>query len=316
MIPTLPQNRWNEQSVLGASIAVTLVMALVGVIFGFISGSLSIAFDAVYSLIDASMSILALFVSRLIVTSATAGHLARRLQNRFTLGFWHLEPIVLGLNGTILLAISGYALINAIISLLDGGNRLVFDEAIIYAAFGMIVCLVMVFVEMVLNRRIRSDFVALDIRSWFMSGCISAALLLAFSIGYAVQGTQHEWMAYYVDPATLAIVCLFIIPIPIGTVRQAFSEILLVTPPDLKRHVDEVADSAVQRHGFLYYRAYIAKVGRAKQIELYFIAPPNAPPRRLEEWDAIRDEIGTEIGDEGPDRWLTIAFTADPDWAE
>ncbi len=316
MTPTPPQSRWNEQSLLGASIAVTLLMAVIGIIFGFISGSLSIAFDAVYSLIDVSMSILALFVARLIVTSSTAGHLARRLQNRFTLGFWHLEPIVLGLNGTVLLAIAVYALINAITSLLDGGNRLVFDEAIIYAAFGVVVCFVMVGVELVLNRQIRSDFVALDMRSWFMSGCISAALLLAFSIGYAVQGTPHEWMAYYVDPLTLAIVCLFIIPIPIGTIRQAFSEILLVTPPDLKRHVDEIAAGAVERHGFLYYRAYVAKVGRAKQIELYFVAPPNADPRRLEEWDAIRDEIGVAIGDEGPDRWLTIAFTADPSWAE
>ncbi|MGQ3673106.1 cation diffusion facilitator family transporter [Xanthobacter sp. TB0136] len=316
-MPLTPQeHRWNEQNVLAASIAVTILLAVIGVVFGFISGSLSIAFDAVYSLIDASMSVLALFVARLIMTSATSGHLARKLQNRFTMGFWHLEPIVLGLNGTILLTIAVYALINAINSLLDGGNVLVFDEAILFAAFAFFISTFMTGLEYVLNKRIRSDFIALDIRSWLMSACISAALLVAFCIGYAVQGTPYEWMSVYVDPFTLAVVCVFIIPLPIGTVRQAFSEILLVTPPDLKRQVDEIAAAAVKRHGFLYYRAYVAKVGRAKQIEIYFVAPPDAPPRRLEEWDIIRDEIGDAIGDEGPDRWLTIAFTADPEWAE
>ena len=72
----------------------------------------------------------------------------------------------------------------------------------------------------------------------------------------------------------------------------------------------------VARHGFTGYRAYVAKVGRGRQIELYFIAPSGWPARTLEEWDALRDEIGEAIGGDSPDRWLTIAFTTDREWAE
>jgi predicted Co/Zn/Cd cation transporter (cation efflux family) len=36
----------------------------------------------------------------------------------------------------------------------------------------------------------------------------------------------------------------------------------------------------------------------------------------VEDWDALRDEIGNAIGDESTNRWLTIAFTADEEWAE
>ncbi|MGG2476173.1 cation transporter, partial [Rhizobium sp. BR5] len=54
---------------------------------------------------------------------------------------------------------------------------------------------------------------------------------------------------------------------------------------------------------------------RGRQIELFFIVPKNWPPRRLEEWDAIRDEIGNALGGEGTDRWLTIVFTTDEEWA-
>ncbi|MGQ3291255.1 MAG: cation transporter, partial [Shinella sp.] len=109
---------------------------------------------------------------------------------------------------------------------------------------------------------------------------------------------------------------LVIIPIPAGTIRQALADILLVTPGDLKSHVDAIAKTIVERHGFLSYRAYVARVGRGRQIELFFIVPEDFPPRKLQEWDDIRDEIGIAIGDEGPDRWLTIAFTTDPEWAD
>ncbi|MNT54777.1 hypothetical protein D3C72_1919630 [compost metagenome] len=114
----------------------------------------------------------------------------------------------------------------------------------------------------------------------------------------------------------LALVCLVVIPIPVGTMRQALADVLLVTPPDLKRHVDAVASDTVRRHGFASYRAYVTRVGRGRQIELFFIVPSGWPPRMLEEWDKIRDEVGAAIGGEGPDRWLTIVFTSDLEWAE
>lgn len=36
----------------------------------------------------------------------------------------------------------------------------------------------------------------------------------------------------------------------------------------------------------------------------------------IDQLDAIRMDIGAEIGGAGPDRWLTIAFAADPRWAD
>ena len=43
------------------------------------------------------------------------------------------------------------------------------------------------------------------------------------------------------------------------------------------------------------YRAYVARVGRAIQIELYFIVPKDQPARALDEWDRLRDEIGVGL---------------------
>ncbi|MDR6902547.1 cation diffusion facilitator family transporter [Rhizobium miluonense] len=306
----------TEQSVLRISIIVTFVLAVAGIVFGLLSGSYAIVFDGIYALTDASMTIVALVVSNLIVSSATNTTAAGKFAKHFTMGFWHLEPMVLGLNGVLLTGAAVYALINAVGSIMSGGRHLSFDQAIIYAVLTMLIAFLMAAYATRANRTIGSNFIALDAKAWVMTGSLSAALLLAFIFGFFIQGTKLQWMSPYVDPVALALVCLIVIPMPVGTIKQAFADILLVTPADLRDHVDRVAAEIVQRYNFLSYRSYVARVGRGRQIELYFIVPPDGPAKKLEEWDHIRDEIGEAIGGEGPDRWLTIAFTTDPEWAD
>ena len=305
----------TEQSVLRFSIAMTFVLALVGIGFGLASGASSIIFDGIYSLIDASMTTVALVVSMLI-TATMAERRQARLAHRFTMGFWHLEPIVLGVSGVLLTGAALYALVTAVNSLLTGGRDLDFGQAMIYAALVLIVAVAMAIRNRRANRRIRSGFVALDVKGWTMSAGLTGALLAAFVFGWLIQGTTLEPLSPYVDPAILALVCLVLLPLPIPDIRRALSDILLITPPEMKAHIDKVAAAIVARHGFLDHRAYVARVGRGRQIELFFIVPAGAPARQLEEWDAIRDEVGEAIGGESPDRWLTIAFTTDPEWAD
>jgi predicted Co/Zn/Cd cation transporter (cation efflux family) len=306
----------TEQFVLKVSIAVTIGVAAFGIAFGIVSGSSAIAFDGAYSLMDAGMSILALIVTQLITGYATDTIRPSRLRDRFSVGFWHLEPIVLGANGMLLMGVSAYALITAIGNLLAGGNPLVFDYAIIYALVTLVACLAMAGFGRWANRTIGSDFIALDVTAWLMSAGITAALLVAFTGGLMVQGTRFDWMLPYIDPAVLALVCVVLIPMPVATVRRALRDVLLMTPEALKAQVDAVAGEVVARQGFVSFRAYVAKVGRSTQIELYFIVPPGMPPRTIEAWDALRDQINDAIGEDSPNRWLTIVFTADEEWAD
>lgn len=315
------ESRWHldpatEQGLLRISITVVMAFAALGVVLGLLSGSSAIVFDGVYSLIDACMTIVGLLVVRLIAASNAGGLRNQRLVERFTMGFWHLEPIVLGVDALLLTGAAVYALINALGSLLGGGREVQFGMALGYAGLTTVVSVSMWLFQRRANQRIRSGFVALDSKGWLMSCLISGALLIAFAGGLLVQGTELNWITPYIDPAVLALVCLVIIPMPLGTIRQALADILLVTPADLKQHVDTVAAEIVESYGFLDYRAYVARVGRGRQIEIAFIIPPGEPARTVEEWDGLRDEIGDAIGGDTPDRWLTIVFTADPEWAD
>jgi cation diffusion facilitator family transporter len=300
------QNAAAEQRLLKLSIAVTIGVASVGVVFGLLSGSMSIVFDGVFSAIDAAMSGLALFVSRLVSRVAE--------NRRFQFGYWHIEPMVLAFNGGTLMLLCFYAFLNSIDSLLAGGRQLNFDWAMAYAAAVGLVAFGMFFYARHRNRQIGSDFVRLDVQSWLMSAAITSALLLAFAVAWCLEGTRYAHLTPYADPLILAVLSLILVFVPIHTVRRALTEILLITPPELDARVRQVLDEVVARHGFKTYTSYVAKVGRAQFIEIHVVVPPESPIDSVGEADAIRREIAEAIGGEGPHRWITIDFTADPRW--
>lgn len=306
----------TEQKVLHISIVVTLILAGLGILFGLLSSSAAIVFDGIYEMTDAAMTFLALLVSNLIRLSTMGPESQNKLIERFTMGFWHLEPMVLGLNGILLMSAAIYALINAIDSFLTGGRYLDFNYAIIYAAFSLIIEVIMAVFILKANKSIKSDFLTVDAKSWIMTAILTVAWLLAFIFGLLVQDTKLAPLSPYIDPTILAIVCIIVIPMPLGTVKKALEDILLVTPSDLKEQVDNVAKEVLKKYEFTSYRAYVARVGRGRQVEIYFVAPKDGPARRLEEWDKMRDEIEKMLGASSPHYWLTIVFTADPEWAD
>jgi predicted Co/Zn/Cd cation transporter (cation efflux family) len=252
------------------------------------------------------MSGLALFVSRLVT---------RQTENRrFQFGFWHIEPMVLAFNGGTLMLLCFYAFVNAIGSFLAGGRQLAFDWAMAYAVVVCAGCFGMYFYQRRANRRIGSDFVQLDAQSWLMSALITSALLVAFLAAIMAKGTRFDPWLPYVDPVVLAVLSLCLVFVPVRTVRRALTEILLITPPDLDEHVRSVMKRVVEEYRFLSFTSYVAKVGRAQFIEIHIAVNPRWPVDSVATADAVRREIAEALGGEGPDRWLTIDFTADPHW--
>jgi predicted Co/Zn/Cd cation transporter (cation efflux family) len=304
-----------EQYLLTTSIAVTLVIGAMGLVFGFLTGSFAIMFDGVYASIDASMAALGLVVARLILKDALRTDDDAPGGVRYQYGFWHLEPMVLALNATMLTLAAGFALISAIMLILEGGTEIEFDLALPYAAVVACVCFGMAWRQLRRNRGLGSAFVALDAKGWIISGSITTALLVGFVVGISLGGTRYAWLRPYVDPVVLAAVCLVVLPLPFSDLRSALAGILRVAPEDLDQRVRSVSDAAMTRHGFTDHFTYVARVGRATLIEITFIAPRGWAVSSIAELDAIRQEMGEALGGRSPDRWLTIAFTEDPNWA-
>jgi predicted Co/Zn/Cd cation transporter (cation efflux family) len=292
-----------EASLLKLSIAATIVVAGAGVVIGLLSGSMSIVFDGLFSTIDAVVTVVTLIVARLLASEGN---------HRFQYGYWHLEPLVLALNSSVLVLLCGYAFLNAVLGLVTGGHALRFDMGVVYAAVVAIICLFMVFYLRRANQRLESELIALEVQSWLISAVITLALLLAFAGALAIKGTSLEHLTPYVDPAVLALLAPLVMLAPLRTAAQAFAEIFLITSKEMDADVKAVAAAAVDRHGFTGFSSYAVEVGRARFIEIAFLVPPDRPVKSVADFDAIRHEIGSELGGEGPEQWLTIVFTSDP----
>jgi predicted Co/Zn/Cd cation transporter (cation efflux family) len=292
-----------EAGLLKGSITATIVVAAAGVVIGLLSGSMSIVFDGLFSSIDAVVTVVTLVVARLLASEGN---------HRFQYGYWHLEPLVLALNSSVLVILCGYAFLNAVQGLMTGGHALQFDMGVVYAAVVAVICFGMVIYLRRANERIESELIGLEVQSWLISGVITLALLLAFAGALAIKGTQFEVLTPYVDPAVLALLAPAVVLAPLRTARQAFAEIFLITSKEMDADVQAAAAEAVARYGFTGFSSYAVEVGRARFIEIAFLVPAERTGT-VGEFDAIRHEIGDRLGGVGPEMWLTIVFTGDPD---
>lgn len=301
----------TEQQALRTSLVAILVLSALGIGFGVVSGSSAIIFDGVFSLMDAVMSVVSIVVAGLIARS-TANELSQRVQRRFTMGFWHFEPVVLAVNALLMMSVATYALIQSILSILSGGREIEFGPAVAYAGIVLVLTSTVGLPEHRANRRIDSALVAVDVKGWLMAGGVTAALLIAFLIGLIIQGTHLDWLLPYVDPVVLALVAAVLIPVPFGTLRKAVAELALITPDEVMESAERLAAATVEDEGFSTYRVSAAKTGRATQIDVVFLVPEGLPPRQLEDWDRIRAELGASLGHDDPNNWITISFTTRP----
>lgn len=141
-----------EQQILRRSIFFTLFIAIMGIVFGIVCGSMSIIFDGMFSALDAGMCSLSLLVSRL---------LGQPNSRRFQYGFWHVEPLVLAFNGSLLAFLCLYAFVNAIKGIIDGGRELELGWVIVYALVVSIFCFTVFLKQRRLNRRVKSELITL-----------------------------------------------------------------------------------------------------------------------------------------------------------
>ncbi len=296
----------EEQRFLQLSIAVTLGLGAIGVVFGVLIASQSIIFDSFYSLIDVAMTAVALLVSRLVARGDT---------RQFQYGFWHLEPMVTALSATVLAASCIYGFLSAAASLTLGGHAIAFGPGAIYAALSGVISLLMALYVRRQAARLNSELLRLDARAFLIEGhsefwvagelrhrslsgrrpaCIRAALYRSggshgdHGLRRAVAARHHLARHQGDFPGC---------------------------PAELDARVRAAVGAVVGRHGFLACKTHVLKFGRAQFIEANIVVPPDFRISGVQDLDRIRQEISDELGETPDQRWLTIDFTADPKWA-
>ncbi|MGY4814897.1 cation diffusion facilitator family transporter [Pseudomonas chlororaphis subsp. piscium] len=295
----------GEQALLKQSTILMFAVAIAGIVTGFVSGAQSILFDGFFSLIATFIKVLMLITAKLI---------AKESNHRFQFGFWHLEPMVLLIEGSFLLLIAIYAFLNGVFGIINGGREIELGLVIVYAAVFTVVEFGYFFYVRHRNRKLKSSLIQFDNISWLVDAMLSVGLLISFVTALLLKLYGHGEWAVYVDPLILIVLALSMLPPAFKILGPALRDVLGIAPDQLNDKVRGVMDEAKARHGFDDYISYVQKHGRARFIEIHIVLPAGYPLHSVATLDELREEISTALGQADAARWLTISFTGDRKW--
>jgi len=293
-----------EQRTLRYSIALTVLLGVLGVASGLVTKSQAIIFDGMYSFVDVMPTVMSLLVVKL---------LAQGTSQRFQYGYWHLEPLVAVLRDSILVVACIYAAVDAATTLSTCGHPVEYGKA---AAWACVLCVIGISMTLFLRRRarlLRSPMLEVDARSWAASAMLSFALLVGFALGALITRTRFQDWIPYVDSTVLLAMALLMMPLPLIGLWRSMRDVLQIAPNELDGRVREVMDSLVRDRGFIEYSSYIAKVGRGTFVEIHVLVAAGSQ-MDIASADAIRSEVSRRLNAGTPTFWLTIDFTADRRW--
>ena len=244
----------------------------------------------------------------------TAQLIAKESNQRFQFGFWHLEPMVLLIEGSFLLLIAIYAFLNGVFGIINGGRDIELGLVIVYAAVFTVIEFGYYFWVRRKNRKLKSTLIQFDNISWLVDAMLSVGLLISFVTALALKHQGYAQWAAYVDPAILIVLALSMLAPAFKILKPALRDVLGIAPDALDDKVRDALEIASARHGFEGYKTYVQKHGRARFIEIHIVLPAGYPLTSVKTLDALREEISQLLGKADSARWLTISFTGDRKW--
>jgi cation diffusion facilitator family transporter len=262
-----------EQRTLLLSLACVATIALGSLAWGLAIESDVVILNGVFSLVSLIGSVLYLTAARLV---------ARPADRRFQYGYAHVEPMVNGVNGLLVLVICIYAFINGVEGLRAGGSEVDAASVIWFGALTGIVSLAIGGYESWMARRLGSHLLRNDVREWLMDAAFSLVTLAGFAALFALPEPLRSHWASYADSALVALLALLFLPVSLGVLRQNLREMLHMADEDeiISTRVETAMQSVRAEHDVASHTTHVAKVGRPVEMT-----------------------------------WVNITFTADPRWA-
>jgi len=297
-----------EQRTLLLSLVAVAGVALLSLAWGVTIESDVVILNGVFSLVSLIGSVLYLTAARLVTRPA---------DRRFQYGYAHVEPLVSGANGLLVLVICIYAFINGVEGLRAGGDAVSPAGVVWFGALSGVICIAVGVYEWTMARRTGSQLLCNDAREWLIDAAFSLVTLIGFAVVWWLEEPWRTLWARHADSALVALLALLFMPVPLGVLRQTLREMLHMADADreLTARVEAVMAEVATEHDVASHTTHVAKVGRSSFIEVNIVAGPRFGLQTVPQQDGLRARIWQSL-DLAPDRaWLSVIVTADPRWA-
>lgn len=250
----------NEKRILTFSALLASGFAGGGLVLGLLVGSLVIVFDGVYSLVSLLLTLLSLAVSRFI---------ERPSKRQFPFGKSVLEPIVIAVKGSVILAIVAYSLYSAVTSLFTGGREVDIGIATLFGAVNVIGCGYAWWHIAKKSKRFSSGLIEAETKQWQMDTLLSVAVTLGFIAAWLITLSPLSQYAVYADPMMMLLMSFYFIKVPYEMLRDALRELLMMKPSEKICDTVDAEVSALDKQVTQNLEvAAVTKVGRELRVKL------------------------------------------------
>ncbi len=268
----------HERRALARSIGASTALGLLGIGWGLAAGSQLIVLDGAYAFIGVAVSWLLMLASRVVGIGPT---------RHYPFGREALTPLVVGIQGFVLLGTVAYAAVEAVSSILEGGARVAAGWALAYAVVSTIGSFTVW--RYLTTAAPGSDLVAAEAAAWKVSTLLGVGMVVGFALLAAIEGTAWDDAAPYVDPVLVLVTSALLVPAPVQMVRSTYVELLEGEPPaEVRDPVQSVIDALVAERGLEPPEVRMTKIGAKLYVEVDGTAP-------RETTIAVEDELRTEL---------------------
>lgn len=293
-----------ERRALTLSLAATVVVGGIAIVWGIVAGARMILFDGVFTIAGIVL------VSVSFLASRAAGKAPTR---EYPFGRHAATPLAVGLQGAALLGTVGYGAADALLVILDGGSDAASVSLFVY---GLVSASAALIVMLLLRPYARRSALALaEFASWRAGMVLSLVAAAGGGVGILLAPTAWAKIVPFLDPVLVLLACATVVPMALGLVRQGMRELLgAAPPPDLQTAIDAAISDGVSHVGLgddlprPIVRA--SKLGRRLLVEVDFVVSEHA--WSVDEEDVLRRAITDRLDALGYQTWATIELTTDP----
>jgi cation diffusion facilitator family transporter len=291
-----------EVRVLRISAILTVLFTVGAGAVALISDSETMTLEAMSGLVDVAVSLLAIFVVRKIQEPANS---------RYHFGYAKYEPLMIGMEGTLVAAVCLGAIAYSIRDLMHPDPV---DEphlVIIYAGAGFLLSVLFGAYMKRVGRRAGSQLVLAQAELWIIEGWLSLGVFIAFFLAVILTRSPKADYSAYVDPAVCIVLSLILLRKPLEILKESFSDLVDANPfAETANSVEDSARQCVERYrlkGIQWVR--VRKAGRRVFVMVSFLENQDESP---EERDRVRQAVDAEMLRLNPDVDVSVLYRRGP----
>lgn len=261
------QEREKERRAICFSLIAGIILLIIGIMMSIKTDSKAMLADALYDSIDIIIVFLTLFLIKLYHTP---------ISEKKPYGFSQLESFFLLIKTFMILALNVSIIINAVISIINGGKEI---DVVTVSLFQFILFIGNLIIWLILrniNKKINSPTIKAEVVAWKFDMIYSFGMAFAFFAIQILKGTSFKDVILYFDQIVVIVSSIIMFPELFNVLKENLTSVLLFAPnKDLTGEIKKTIDKNLLNTNMEILHYDIIKTGRKIWVSIYFKSSNN-----------------------------------------